>query len=130
MAQQPIELILMRELADLLATPIFVVDGSGGLVFYNELAENLLGRRFEETGPMPAEEWSTIFGPLDTDGNPMAPTDLPLVIALQEGHAAHVTFDIRGLDGAVRRLETTAIPLLDSSGQLVGAAALFWEAEA
>ena len=89
MAQQPIELILMRELADLLATPMFVVDGAGGLVFYNELAEELLGRRFEETGPMPAEEWSTIFGPLDTDGNPMAPADLPLVIALREGHAEH-----------------------------------------
>jgi PAS domain-containing protein len=128
MAHQPIELILMRELADLLATPIFVVDGSGGLVFYNELAETVLGRRFEETGPMPAEEWSTIFGPLDTDGNPMAPADLPLVIALREGHAEHTTFDIRGLDGKVRRLETTAIPLLDNGGQLVGAAALFWEA--
>jgi PAS domain-containing protein len=129
MAQQPIELILMRELADLLATPIFVVDGAGDLVFYNELAEDLLGMRFEETGPMPAEEWSTIFGPLDTDGNPMAPADLPLVVALREGHAAHVTFDIRRLDGAARRLETTAIPLLDSNGQLVGAAALFWEAD-
>jgi PAS domain-containing protein len=128
MAQQPIELILMRELADLLATPMFVVDGAGGLVFYNELAEELLGRRFEETGPMPAEEWSTIFGPLDTDGNPMAPADLPLVIALRDGHAEHTTFDIRGLDGKVRRLETTAIPLLDNGGQLVGAAALFWEA--
>ncbi len=129
MAQQPIELILMRELADLLATPMFVVDGAGGLVFYNELAEDLLGRRFEETGPMPAEEWSTIFGPLDTDGNPMQPTELPLVIALREGRAAHTTFDIRGLDGTPRRLETTAIPLVDSSGTLVGAAALFWEAD-
>jgi PAS domain-containing protein len=129
MAQQPIELIVMRELADLLATPMFVVDGAGGLVFYNELAEDLLGMRFEETGPMPAEEWSTIFGPLDTEGNPMSPADLPLVVALREGHAAHDTFDIRGLDGAVRRLETTSIPLLDSSGQLVGAAALFWESQ-
>jgi PAS domain-containing protein len=136
MAQQPIELILMRELADLLATPMFVVDGSGGLVFYNELAEDLLGRRFEETGPMPAEEWSTIFGPLDTDGYPMQPTELPLVIALREGRAAHVTFTIRGLDGTPRgldgtprNLETTAIPLVDSSGTLVGAAALFWEAD-
>jgi PAS domain-containing protein len=107
MAQQPIELILMRELADLLATPIFVVDGEGGLVFYNELAEELLGRRFEETGPMPAEEWSTVFEPVDVDGNPMAPADLPLVVALREGHAAHETFDIRGLDGTTRQLETT-----------------------
>jgi hypothetical protein len=52
-----------------------------------------------------------------------------LVVALREGHAAHDTFAIRGLDGAVRRLETTSIPLLDSSGQLVGAAALFWESQ-
>jgi len=127
MAQQPIELILMRELAELLATPIFVVDGAGSLVFYNEPAEGLLGRRFEETGPMPAEEWSTVFGPFDADGRPMAPTELPLVIALREGHAAHETFAIRGYDGTVRSLEATAIPLIDARGQLVGAAALFWE---
>ena len=129
MAQEPIELILMRELADLLATPIFVVDGAGGLVFYNEPAETLLGQRFEETGPMTAEEWSTAFGPLDVDGTSMAPTELPLVVALREGHATHDTLHIRGFDGAVRKVEATAIPLLDSNGQLVGAAALFWQAE-
>jgi PAS domain-containing protein len=128
-AQEPIELILMRELAELLATPIFLVDGAGRLVFYNEPAEDLLGQRFDETGPMAAEEWSTAFGPLDTDGTPMAPADLPLVVALREGHATHDTFDIRGLDGIVRRLEATGIPLLDTNGQLVGAAALFWLAE-
>jgi PAS domain-containing protein len=127
--QQPIELILMRELADKLATPIFVVDAEGSLVFYNEPAEVLLGLRFEETGPMPAAEWSTVFAPLDTDGQPMAPTDLPLVVALREGRAAHETFDIRGLDGTVRRLETTAIPVVDSHGHLLGAAALFWQRE-
>ena len=129
MPQQPIELILMRELADKLATPIFVVDGGGTLVFYNEPAEALLGLRFDETGPMQAGEWSTVFAPLDGDGNAMAPTDLPLVVALREGRAAHETFDIRGLDGTVRRLETTAVPFVDSHGQLVGAAALFWQVD-
>ena len=33
----------MRELADHLATPIFVVDAAGDLLFYNEPAEKLLG---------------------------------------------------------------------------------------
>jgi PAS domain-containing protein len=129
MPQQPIELILMRELADKLATPIFVVDGGGGLVFYNEPAEELLGLRYEETGPMPVEEWATVFSPLDTHGNPMPPTDLPLVVALREGRAAHETFEIRSLDGTVRRLETTAIPFVDSHGHLLGAAALFWQVD-
>lgn len=128
MAQEPIELILMRELADVLATPIFVVDGAGDLVFYNESAETLLGRRFEETGPMSAAEWSATFGPFSTDdGQPMPPTELPLVVALREGHASHGSFDIRGLDGIDRHIEATAIPLLDASGDLVGAAAFFWE---
>ncbi len=129
MPQHPIELILMRELADELATPIFVVNGAGDLEFYNEPAEVLLGQRFEETGPMTVEQWATAFQPLAVDGEPLAPDDLPLVVALRDGHAAHETFDIRGLDGAIRRLEATAIPFVDSTGTLVGAAALFWEIE-
>ena len=60
---QPIELILMRELADHLATPIFVVQPDGDLLFYNEPAEQLLGSRFDETGLMPFEEWATAFTP-------------------------------------------------------------------
>jgi hypothetical protein len=31
----PVELILMRQLASYLATPIFLVDADGTLVFYN-----------------------------------------------------------------------------------------------
>ena len=49
---QPIEVILMRELAGHLATPIFVVNADGDLLFYNEPAEKLLGSRFDESGPM------------------------------------------------------------------------------
>lgn len=127
MAQQPIELILMRELADHLVTPIFVVDPDGTLEFYNEHAETLLGLRFDETGPMPVEEWATIFSPTDDNGAALRPDDLPLVITLRDGVPCHGHFWIRGLDGASRRLSVTALPLLGRHGTLVGAAALFWE---
>jgi len=63
-----IEVILTRQLASYLATPIFIVDPTGTLLYYNEPAELVLGRRFEETGEMPIEEWSTIFVPVDDDG--------------------------------------------------------------
>ncbi len=127
MAQQPIELILMRELADHLATPIFVVDPDGTLEFYNEHAEAILGLRFEETGPMPVAEWATMFSPTDDQGTPLLPEDLPLVITLREQVPCHGGFWIRGLDGETRRLSVTAVPLLSQHGSLVGAAALFWE---
>ena len=45
---RPIEIILMRELAGHLATPIFVVDTAGDLLFYNDPAERLLGSRLTE----------------------------------------------------------------------------------
>ena len=51
MAQLPVELILVRQLAHGLAVPTFVVDAAGDLVFVNEAAESLLGLDFEDGGP-------------------------------------------------------------------------------
>ena len=35
--QQPIEMILLRQLAEHLAIPVWVIDGQGDLVFFNGL---------------------------------------------------------------------------------------------
>src|SRR6516164_7865986 len=102
MAQKAIELILMRQLASHLATPVFIVDQGGALVFFNEPAERILGRRFDETGEMAASEWSTAFAQSDDEGRPIAPEGLPLVTALRDRRPSHARFWIRGLD-AVRR---------------------------
>ena len=127
MSQKPIELILMRQLASTLAMPIFLVDAGGTLVFYNEPAERLLGMRFEETGEMPASEWSTLWQPTEADGSPLAPERLPLMIAVSERKAAHAEFWMRGLDGARRRICATAFPLIRLTDELLGAVVLFWE---
>ena len=58
-----IEIILNRQLADCLSIPVFITDTIGNLIFYNEPAEEILGRRFEETGEMSVEIWSTIYKP-------------------------------------------------------------------
>ncbi len=125
---QPIEVILMRELADHLATPIFVVDATGDLLFYNEPAENLLGTRFDETGMLPFREWSTMFTPTDAAGTTIPPSELPLAIAVQEHRPAQGGMWILGLDGARHELTVTAIPLQGQFGDHLGAAAIFWEA--
>jgi PAS domain-containing protein len=126
MSQKPIELILMRQLASSLAMPIFLVDAGGTLVFYNEPAERLLGMRFDETGEMAAGEWSTLWQPTEVDGRPLAPERLPLMIAVAERKPAHAEFWIRGLDGARRRIEATAFPLIRLT-DLLGAVVIFWE---
>ena len=117
----PIQIILTRQLAGYLSVPTFLVDPNGTLLFYNEPAEVLLGRRFDETGAMPAEEWSTIFAPVDQEGQPIPPAELALMIAL------HERLFIRGLNGVRRHLEVVAIPILGIQGEFLGAVALFWE---
>lgn len=77
MLQPEIEVILARHLAEHLAMPMFIVDPQGELLYYNEPAEALLGLRYNETGPLPAQEWSTIFQPMDREGRPIQPESLP-----------------------------------------------------
>ena len=128
MEQKPIELILMRQLASSLVMPIFLVDTSGTLVYFNEAAEQILGARFDETGEMPRSEWTTRWAPSDADGTPLLPESQPLTIALEQSRPAHGELWIRGIDGRRRRIHATAIPLVTVSNRLLGAAAIFWEA--
>jgi len=124
---QEIEIILARQLSEYLNLAIFIVDPEGNLVFYNEPAEEILGARYEETGPMSATTWSTIFLPVDQDGNPRDPDTLPLMVALKKQQPAHSTFSIQSLDRKSRQIEVFAIPLKAQADRFVGAIAMFWE---
>jgi PAS domain-containing protein len=125
---QPIERILVRHLGSRLAVPLFLVDTEGTLVFYNEAAEQLLGRRFDEAGEMTFDDWTTAFAVRDEDGRPIEIDEIPLVQALRKRRPAHSRFDITGLDGTLRTLEVAAFPLQGQGGTRLGAVALFWEA--
>lgn len=127
MSQYAIEIILTRQLASQLAIPAFLVDPDGTLLYFNQPAESILGRRFEDAGPMPIDRWSRDFVPIDESGAPLPPEALPLVAALRERRAVHSRFWISGLDGGQRRIGVTAIPLIGAANRLTGALALFWE---
>lgn len=121
-------LILARQLASNVATPMFVVDLTGTLVFYNEAAELLLGQSFAITGPVSQDAWGgTMFQPEDLDGNPITVRDLPLVDTMRSRRPKHAGFRITGLDGVKRSIEATAFPLFAHADDLVGAVSVFWE---
>ena len=129
MSQHEIEIILCRHFASHLQTPVFLVDPEGNLLYYNEPAEPILGRRFSETGAMSVEEWSTAFKATDEDDIPLKPDELPLSIALTERRPANKKFWIVGLDNVRRYIETTGLPIIGQSGGFLGAVAFFWELE-
>ena len=120
--------ILARELASNVATPMFVVDVHGVLVFYNEAAEALLGQSFAVTGPIGPDRWGgEMFQPEDLDGNPITVNDLPLAETLGERRPADARFRITGLDGVKRTISATALPLFATPDNLAGALSVFWE---
>jgi PAS domain-containing protein len=125
--QLPLELILARGFVSNLATPAFLVDRDGRLVFYNDAAGELLGVRFEEAGEMGPEEWGTRFEPVDAAGGEIPVEDLPLARAMR-GRPAHAQFRIRSVDGAEQDIEVSAFPILGTGGQR-GSLAAFWPAE-
>lgn len=127
MPQRDVEVILMRQLASCLATPILVTGAGGDLVYFNEPAEPILGRRFDETGPMSKDELFSIFKPTEDDGTPIKPDDHPLTVARKTLEPAHRRFWIQGMDGVSRQIEGTAFPLVCQSGRVLGAVGIFWE---
>ena len=122
-----IEIILSRQLADCLSIPVFITDTSGNLIFYNEPAELILGKRYQETGEMPVEVWGTIFKPVDEAGKALSPDDLPLVKTLKYCQPYHKVFLIESLKGKLEKLSVTSYPILGRAGNLLGAVAIFWE---
>jgi PAS domain-containing protein len=125
--QRHLLLILARNFASRLATPIWVVDVEGTALYYNEAAEELLGRRFTEGRGWPASEWSAYFRPRDGDGNVVPYEDLPLGVAIREGRPDHADLSVRDADHVEHKIGVTAFPLYAHPGELLGALAVFWE---
>lgn len=128
MAQHPIELILMRQLALHLATPTFVIDAARRLVSYNEAAATLLGHPCEEAGEMPLTALSDMFVAADGSG-PVARGEGPLDVSLERQHAAEGRLHANGAGGAVREFTVNVFPLCGYRGRRVGAVALLWETD-
>ena len=122
----PIELILSRQLAEVLAMPVFLTDTEGNLLFYNEPAEEILGKRYEDTGEMQVDEWGTIFKNRDDAGNPIPAEELPLVKTLMNRLPYHKTFWIESLRGTKERISVTSYPIIGRSNTFLGAMAIFW----
>ncbi len=125
--QRALELILARNLLSSLSTAAFLVDEQGMIAFYNEAAGELLGRRFEECGPMSAEEWGQTHGPFTDTGEAIPFAELELTQGLFRGRPGHSVLCIRSLDGADHRIEASAMPIVATGGQR-GAMVFFWPA--
>ena len=127
--QRNIVLILARELASKLATAAFLTDERGELIFFNEAAEELLGRAFAETAALSATEWEDVFSVESLAGDRVSLAEMPAGVALLERRPAHGELRITGGDGVQRAISVTALPLFAHADELVGVLTVFWPSE-
>jgi PAS domain-containing protein len=125
--QKSLVLILAREFASNLSTPIYIADSDETLVYFNEPAERIAGRSFAETGELPVREWAKMLEPKDAEGKELDRDEMPGGIAFTERRPAHASMCITALDGTQREIATTAFPLFGPDGEFHGIMVIFWE---
>jgi PAS domain-containing protein len=125
-AQKHLVLILAREFASNLATPMLLTDADGTLVFFNEAAETVVGSTFAEAGEMSFADWSARSGARTLAGRPLADHERPAGIALYERRPSHEQLLITGLDGIEREIEVTAFPLFAHGDEFLGVVLIVW----
>ena len=126
-AHKSLPLILAREFAANLATPLAILDEHGALVFFNEPAEQIIGQTPAELGILSEREWLARFSAERLDGTPIEDEDQPAVVARRELRPTHETLVYKTVDGRRRTLSVTAIPLLSHEDELAGIVTAFWE---
>jgi PAS domain-containing protein len=126
---QAVELILARQLASGLAVPVLLVDARGDTLFYNEPAEAIFGRSFDEIDALPFEERAAMLAPRRADGQPLAVELLPGMLAMHERRPAHAQFYIHGFDTVLREVEATAIPIESAGGHVLGTLIVMWQGQ-
>jgi PAS domain-containing protein len=120
-------LILAREFASNVAVPIFLVDDTNTLVYYNDAAAVAFGGPFGQTGELRHGEWAARFNPTRPDGTPYDRKELPLVVALEERRPAHGVNMVNDPRGGRRLVEFSALPLFSSPEDFAGVLVAFWE---
>jgi PAS domain-containing protein len=127
-APKSLPLILARELASNLSTPMFLMDAAGNLVYFNDAAEQLIGRPFAEVGQISASDFGEVLELTDCDGQPLRRRDSPAGIAFFRRQPAHLTLMATGYDGVRRKVHATAYPLFGAGEEMHGVVNVFWQA--
>ena len=107
-----------RDLFNALPAAIYITVADGRIIFSNEAAHTLWGRRPEFGKSKFCGSWKR-YAP---DGTPLPHDQIPMALALKEKRP------IRGMEGIAERPDGTRIhfithptPLFDASGNLIGA---------
>ncbi len=101
---------------------VVVADPQGNFVHWNSAGEKILGLPHDKKE---VEQWSQFFKIVKQDGVLYQHEDLPIMRATRGESVEKEKLYLTGGTGTGKYLEVEAFPLINESGQIVGAAAAF-----
>ena len=120
MPNQEIEFILDRQLSEYLSSPIAIVDHDGRMIYYNESAEFILGKKFNESGEIESREWDERFHD-ETKSNMIKMLDLPFLKVLSGRTIIEGEFWMRNFEEIDQKVRFICIPLVGMAQRELGA---------
>jgi PAS domain S-box-containing protein len=106
---------------------VMVADAATGkLLLSNQQANQILQFNYPPNLELEQYEATVPFQAYRSDGTPYAAGEYPLARSLRTGEViAHEEIELRYFDGSRIFIDTSAVPILDSQGQIISAVTLF-----
>lgn len=118
-SHSPEKLDLLTAILDNAVEGIVVCNNDGELTYFNQKTRELHGLPPE---PIPVDEWSSYYSLFQADGKtPLAPSEIPLIRALNEGEIRDVRMVIARPGKAPVQLLVTGHALYSPEGKKLGA---------
>ncbi len=113
----------LKPLFESIGEGVLIVDPTGKPVLWNEAAERILG---SDTFRVEEASWIDRAGVFGPDGvTPLSGFDRPLFRAMRGEVVTNQEFIIRGADGRIVQVSSTARALKDTTGAVQGGVAIF-----
>ncbi len=125
MANYPVEFILARQLAEYMSTPIAIVDYDGKIIYYNEPAEYILGKKFNESGEIEYREWDNRFYLEHDRSAPMQVLDIPFISALSNRIILQGEYWMRNFEEVDQKVLIICVPIVGMGHRELGTIVYF-----
>ncbi len=125
MASQDIEFILARQLGEYLSTPLALIDHDGKMIYYNESAEHILGKKFNESGEIESREWDDRFYANEEKNQNIKILDLPFIQVLSVRHIMQGEYWMRNFEEINQKVLIVSVPLVGLAQRELGALIYF-----
>lgn len=125
MPSQEIELILSRQLAEYLSTPIALIDHDGKMIYFNESAGYVLGKHFDENGEIDLRDWNGRIFESENMADSVDVHEISFIKVLSVRHIIQGEYWMRNFEEINQKVVIVCVPLIGLSQREIGAIIYF-----